>query len=195
VILAVFVGLDSWEFAVVFMQWAHLLRARLAEPGNHIAVDGNTIRGSRGGDGTMVHQVSAWLSGQGLVLGHRAMGEKRNEIQEIPELLHLLDLHGRKGTIDAIGCQTMITATIQERGGEYLLQVKPNHWVFDIAFREDRARHRNGTCAANFSLVRAFALNLIKQEKILKLGIANKRKRTGWHHCYLLKVLNGIPET
>ena len=69
------------------------------------------------------------------------------------------------------------------------------YWVFDMAFHEDRARQRNGNCAANFSLVRAFALNLIKQEKTLKLGVANKRKSAGGDHGYRMQVLNGIPET
>ncbi len=68
------------------------------------------------------------------------------------------------------------------------------HWVLDMAFHEDRARQRTGNCAANFSLVRCFALNLVKQEKTCKLGVANKRKRAGWSHDYLMTVLTGIPE-
>lgn len=103
VVLAVFAGLDTREFEQVFLEWAKLLRFRLAAQGGHIAIDGKTVRGSRREDGAMVHQVSAWMSDHGLVLGRRKVGEKHNEIQEIPELLRLLDLRGSTVTIDAIG--------------------------------------------------------------------------------------------
>ena len=36
------------------------------------------------------------------------------------------------------------------------------HWVLDVAFREDEARHRAKNAAANMTLLRHFALNIIK---------------------------------
>ena len=38
-------------------------------------------------------------------------------------------------------------------------------------------------------IIRHIALNLLKQEKILKVGVKNKRKNAGWDEQYLLKVL------
>ena len=63
------------------------------------------------------------------------------------------------------------------------------HWVLDIAFREDEARHRAKNTAANMTTLRHFALNIIKQDPDRKLGIANSRKRAGWDRNYLIKLL------
>lgn len=65
------------------------------------------------------------------------------------------------------------------------------HWVLDVAFREDDARHRARNTAQNMTTLRHFALNLIKQDSSRKLGIANTRKRAGWDRNYLIKLLTG----
>jgi len=64
------------------------------------------------------------------------------------------------------------------------------HWVLDVAFREDESRIRIGHAAENFSIVRRIALNLIKQEQSLKIGIKAKRLRAGWDEKYFLKILS-----
>jgi len=63
------------------------------------------------------------------------------------------------------------------------------HWVLDIAFREDESRIRKGHGAQNFALLRHIALNALKRETSVKLGIKNKRLKAGWDENYLLKVL------
>ena len=63
------------------------------------------------------------------------------------------------------------------------------HWVLDIAFREDESRVRENNAPENLAVLRHITLNLLKQEKSLKVGIAAKRKRAGWDNNYLLKVL------
>ena len=65
------------------------------------------------------------------------------------------------------------------------------HWVLDIAFREDEARHRARNTAQNMTTLRHFALNIIKQDPDRKRGVANSRKRAGWDHGYLVKLLKG----
>lgn len=66
------------------------------------------------------------------------------------------------------------------------------HWVLDIAFREDESRLRKDYGAVNFATLRHIALNLLKQEQTLKVGIKNKRLRAGWDHDYLLTILQPI---
>lgn len=63
------------------------------------------------------------------------------------------------------------------------------HWVLDIAFREDAARIRKDHAPQNMATLRRLALNLLKQETSVKVGIAAKRKMAGWDNTYLLKVL------
>ena len=61
--------------------------------------------------------------------------------------------------------------------------------MLDIAFDEDSNRTRKGHSAANFAVIRHIALNLIKAEKMAKVGIKIKRLKAGWDNNYLLHVL------
>jgi len=63
------------------------------------------------------------------------------------------------------------------------------HWMLDIAFREDDSRLRKDNGARNFALARRITLNCLKQEKTCKLGIKNKRLKAAWDNDYMLKVL------
>ena len=63
------------------------------------------------------------------------------------------------------------------------------HWVLDVAFREDDSRHRARYLAENLTSLRHVALNLLKRDPHRRLGIAGSRKRAGWDHAYLLRVL------
>ena len=65
------------------------------------------------------------------------------------------------------------------------------HWVLDVAFREDDARHRSRNTAQNLTTLRQFALNIIQGDKSRKVGVANSRKRAGWDRAYLLELLTG----
>ena len=64
------------------------------------------------------------------------------------------------------------------------------HWVLDMGFREDESRVRKGNSAENLSILRRLAMNLLKQDKSVKVGIEAKRKRAGWDEKYLLKILS-----
>jgi predicted transposase YbfD/YdcC len=63
------------------------------------------------------------------------------------------------------------------------------HWVLDMAFREDEARHRARNTAQNLATMRHFAMNIIKGDPDRKLGVANSRKRAGWDRNYLIRLL------
>jgi predicted transposase YbfD/YdcC len=63
------------------------------------------------------------------------------------------------------------------------------HWSLDVSFREDDCRVREGQAAENLSRLRRMALNLLKQEKSTRVGLAAKRKKAGWSNAYLLRVL------
>jgi len=64
------------------------------------------------------------------------------------------------------------------------------HWVLDVAMGEDINRIRKGESAQNLALMRKLALNLLRHEHSVPVGIAAKQKRAGWDHDYLLKILS-----
>lgn len=64
-------------------------------------------------------------------------------------------------------------------------------WQLDVSFNEDQRRIRKGYGAEHFSRLCRIALNLLKNEKTRKEGIACKRKTSGWDNAYLLKVIAG----
>lgn len=64
------------------------------------------------------------------------------------------------------------------------------HWVLDVAFKEDQARHRANNCASNIATLRHFSLNVLKTDKGRKLGVANTRKQAGWNRGYLVNLIS-----
>lgn len=66
------------------------------------------------------------------------------------------------------------------------------HWCLDIAFNEDQSHMRKGNAAENMNILRHMCLNMLKQEKTCRMGIKGKRKKCGWDHEYLIKVLETI---
>jgi hypothetical protein len=108
-------------FQACFANWLTSLRAKAAEATGIdkpvFAVDGKTARRSHNhskGLGVL-RSVSVWASEFGLSLGQVACAEKSNEITAIPELLQLVDIEGSIITIDAMGTQKAIAATIVDR--------------------------------------------------------------------------------
>jgi predicted transposase YbfD/YdcC len=65
------------------------------------------------------------------------------------------------------------------------------HWVLDVAFREDDCRVRKGHAPENLATLRHIALNLLRANETVNLGIKNKRLTAGWNSNYLANVLSG----
>ena len=100
----VFAALDPVEMEKGFVAWVSSIAKLTA--GEVVAIDGKTLCGTReSGKKKLVHMVSAWAEGNGLVLAQRKVDEKSNEITAIPKLLDALELAGTVVTIDAMGCQ------------------------------------------------------------------------------------------
>ena len=123
----VFEKLDCLKFKECFISWVQSI-CELTH-GEIIAIDGKTLRGSRGKDGKPLHIVSAWANSNQLVLGQLATEQKSNEITAIPKLLEMLDLSNCIVTIDAMGCQKEIAKKIIDGNADYTLGLKGNHGI------------------------------------------------------------------
>lgn len=64
------------------------------------------------------------------------------------------------------------------------------HWVLDVSFKEDESSCSSGYSAENFSMLRQFALNLVKKEGSQK-AVRRKQNIAGWDERFLLKILIG----
>ncbi len=94
--------------------------------GESIAIDGKTLCGSRKGDDSALHSVSAFATKSSITFSQVATKGKGNEINAIAELLDLIDIKGHVVTIDAIGTQKKIVTQIVEKGGDYVIALKRN---------------------------------------------------------------------
>lgn len=63
------------------------------------------------------------------------------------------------------------------------------HWVLDVAFNEDASRIRKDHAPANFALIRHIAVNLLRRETSVKVGLKAKRLKAGWNDDYLSTIL------
>ena len=142
-----FSRLDMEEFQSCFISWVASLNERLE---GVVAVDGKTLRRSfdTGSGKAAIHVVSAWACGQKLVLGHRKVNDKSNEITAIPKLLALLTLKGAVVTIDAMGCQRKICQQIIDQEADYVIGLIGNQGNLredvELFFDEQRERGIGG---------------------------------------------------
>jgi predicted transposase YbfD/YdcC len=139
----IFADLNPHAFQKAFSSWIHSVCAALGI--KHIPIDGKTVCGTRGPEGTSLHLVSAWAYEHRLTLAQIAVEDKSNEITAIPKLLHMINVQGALVSIDAMGCQKEIAREIRVGEGDYLLAVKDNQPTlhtdmqacFDNAFNND----------------------------------------------------------
>jgi len=108
-------------FAEAFMAWVNTALPSLS--GEHLAIDGKTLRSNRQSDGHAVHLMSAFAAQARLLL---CQPDKGNEITALPSLLDMLELSGAVVSIDTIGCQKAVAQKITERKADYVLALKDN---------------------------------------------------------------------
>jgi predicted transposase YbfD/YdcC len=66
------------------------------------------------------------------------------------------------------------------------------HWSLDVTFREDDCRIRIGCAPENFSLLRKFALSLLKTDTSFKAGIRRKQRKAFTDTDYLIAILKNV---
>lgn len=109
-------SVDGEAVDKVFARWARQQGVIL--PGNAIAIDGKSLRGSHGADRQrMVHLISAFTHREGVVIAQRQVEAKSNEIPAAREIVSELDLEGVVVTMDAMHTQTATAAAVAEKKG------------------------------------------------------------------------------
>ena len=122
-------GLDTEAVERVLAQWAEGVLATLALPPEALeamALDGQTLRGSRRQKAPGAHLLSALGHRLGLTLGQQGEADKTNEIGAIGDILDAVVLENRVLTLDALLTQRDGAETIIGRGGDYVMIVKGN---------------------------------------------------------------------
>ena len=122
--------LDAEAFQRCFVAW---VAALIGVPERTVAIDGKTVRRSKGVAKDAIHMVSAFAARQRMVLGQVKVADKANEIVAIPKLLDMLAIEGAAGTNDAMGCQRAIAQKIVDKKADYILALKGNQ----VSFRDD----------------------------------------------------------
>lgn len=105
-----------------------------------IATDGKTLRGALGEGGSQVHLLSALLQQSGVTIAEREVGDKTNEIPELPMLLRPLNIEGRVVSADAMHTQDKTARFIvEEKKADYIFTVKGNQGTLlkDIELLEE----------------------------------------------------------
>ena len=129
-LLRVFALIEPENFMEIFYKWIRdVLNSFSTTKDNdiqRIAIDGKAVRAAAEKHGSIPYIISAYLGNYGISIGQLKVGEKTNEITEIPKLLKKLDIENCVITIDAMGCQKEIARQIVEQKGHYCLAVKGN---------------------------------------------------------------------
>jgi len=96
-------------------------------PGEGIAIDGKTLRGSHDGERKAMHLVSAVLHREGIVVAQTTVGEKSNEITSVEPLFAGLEIKGAVITGDAMFTQHEIARhLVKDKRADYIFEVKDN---------------------------------------------------------------------
>ena len=103
-------------------------------------------------------------------------------------IISMIDCIQENGDIS----KTILYNGIQKNNLEEAMETNHTEEILLGAFNEDSCRMRSKNVAENMNLIRHIALNLLKQEKSVKMGLKSKRKKCGWDKEYLYLVLSKL---
>ena len=108
------------------------------------SIDGKAIKGmtERVNGGKPRYFMNAQKSGGTISLASREVGEKKNEISELPGFISSLSIENNVITIDAIGTQQAVIDMILKKKAHYLLPVKSNQESLSEIIKAEAARKR-----------------------------------------------------
>lgn len=142
--------------------------------------------------------------------GHGRLEKRRHFLITDPEELEYFNRDGRWWNLGGIGIVERVRQIGDQSTSEihfFITSLKSDvrrfahavrqhwgienglHWVLDVTFHEDLSRARVASQPENLSVLRHFALNLIKLETSTKDSLRGKRQRASWSDDYVLQIL------
>jgi predicted transposase YbfD/YdcC len=118
---------SATELEASFREYSAQLSENKADQ-RFVAFDGKVLRGSfdHFNDQKAIQILSAFVTGEQIILAHEDIEVKTNEIPSAHDLMQRLGLSGCIFTFDALHCQEKTLATAQATGNDVIVQVKAN---------------------------------------------------------------------
>ena len=113
----------------------------------------------------------------------------------------LVKIEARRELGDKVETETRYAITSLAPNAAQILRAVRLHWgiengfhrCLDVAFREDASAIWLRNAAANFALLRRFALNLFRLDKSRLKSLPKKRKAAAWNSQYVVELLKLRP--
>lgn len=139
--------------------------------------------------------------------GHGRLETRQYWVTDRLDNLRTVDAWAGLQSIGMVESERVINGKVEQETRYYISSREPNardfgtrvrghwsienslHWVLDVVMREDESRIRKDHSAENMAVVRHIAINLLKQEKTLKVGTQAKRLRAACDNDYLGKII------
>ncbi|QUJ69245.1 ISAs1 family transposase (plasmid) [Photobacterium sp. GJ3] len=182
------------SLVLALFSWVNALREQTGRP--VIAIDGKTLRGAvnQNGREKALHMVTAFDTEQGVVLYQQPTSTKGSEVATVRDMLTMLDVKDSILTFDALHCNQETLRQIQQRKGDYVVQVKGNqpklkeaieaafmpHWdeAENLPQQEERTKgHGRSEHRTLFQLPAQLSKELTKKWPSAKSFIAIERER------------------
>jgi len=124
---AIIQGTTADELEASFREYSEFLASSDVKKW-FVSFDGKVLRGSfdHFQDQKAIQVLSAFLTGQRIILAHEEIAKKTNEIPTAQELMTELGLSDCIFTFDAINCQEKTLEVAKETGNDVIVQVKGN---------------------------------------------------------------------
>jgi predicted transposase YbfD/YdcC len=119
------------------------------------------------------------------------------ELTPWEEVRALVKIEARRELGAKVETETRYAITSLAPNASEILRAVRLHWsiengfhrCLDVAFREDASAIRLRNAAANFALLRRFALNLFRLDKSSTKSLPKKRKAAAWNSQYVVDLL------
>lgn len=123
------------------------------------------------------------------------------ELARWKQVRALVKIEARRETGIKVETETRYAITSLAPNAKEILRAARLHWgiengfhrCLDVAFREDASAIWLRNAAANFALLRRFALNLFRLDTTTKKSLPKKRKAAAWNSAYVVELLKLRP--